>query len=94
MLNKKDDAQLVKVIFDEEEKKFNTREVFSLELWINAFKEKLAINVHIVKFFIVEHSLLVKTCFKYLNENEYILFAQMLKENSLLEKYGINNCLI
>ena len=82
------------MVIDEEKNENNKREVFSLELWINAFKNNLEINNNIVPFLNIEYNLFIKTCFKYLNKNEYDLFVKMLKEKFLLEKCGFNNNLI
>lgn len=94
ILDNKNESQLIKAAFDEEQDENKRRKVFCLELWINAFKNKLEINDKIVPFHNIEHNLFVKTCNKFLNKNEYSLFVKMLKEKLLLEKCGFDNNLI
>ena len=97
LLNSNDNSQIVKIIIKEKEKEILKEDIKReqlIDIWTNAFLQRLNVDIKIVPFPTVAPEFLIRTCKRNLNKTDCKLFLNYLVEKKILHFRNIYEKLI
>ena len=97
LLNSNDNSQLIKTILKEKEKEILKEDIKReqlIDIWTNAFLQRLNVDIKIVPFPSVAPEFLIRTCKRNLNKTDCKLFLNDLVEKKILQFRNIYEKLI